>query len=354
MSALRGEPVPGVPARDGTARTRRSAPLLAACLAMSLHGCVGVGAGNGPAPASGPVASVPDGRGVELVARDFANAVGQLPGNDPSRVRLMFASDGADLDPMLGALRRELASAGFGGTADAGRVDVSVDHRRTPLPEAGPDAWRVELAVGPARLRRDYRDTAAGPRPLTPMLVRGADAAAIRAIDDELYGPAPSEADAGLLVDADPDTGAEPATPPEPDVLVLTSALLDGAGDGARSVSGGAAPDDPAVAMQRTVGFARGSASLSPADAGLVDEVLASYRPDAHLVAVFGTSLGTAAAASDNRAMALARGASVKRALVAGGVPAERVRVSGLWLAAEASAGLPTRGAVVQLRLGAR
>ena len=168
----------------------------------------------------------------QQVALDFANAIRQIEALAPERTLLQFVRDDAG-EPVLDALREMLAQTGYGIRRVDSPADVErlVTHRVVTTDGA---ARQHEVSIGRIGLRRSYRETGTGRvRPASALLVKGADANAIRMMDDVLFGlePNPGGEDAGGG-ERSPGPEGAPAAPALPGQLLASYGHLL-AGDGA-------------------------------------------------------------------------------------------------------------------------
>lgn len=179
------------------------------------------------------------------MSTDFARAFAQIAGLEPSRTVLHMEGGAEAREPFSAALRDALQQHGYAlRTAETlpgdQEVGFSISDTRN---SAAKHTLVYEVSVGSVSLRRSYRPTPSGHvRPAAAMLVKGADATAIR-LDESLFEDAesPAKADEAL-----------PAVPPlpviEPDMQPLLSEPGNTAAAASPARKAPAEPGPPAAA----------------------------------------------------------------------------------------------------------
>ncbi len=125
----------------------------------------------------------------ELIARDFARAIVQIPVLAPATTTVRFDPQAGMDNRFLHALQDSLRQAGFAIriSGDPGLAN-RVSHTENREVEPGNSTFSThEVAVGTVRFRRQYRiDDAARVSPASALFVKGADASAL-VMDDSLF-----------------------------------------------------------------------------------------------------------------------------------------------------------------------
>ncbi len=131
-----------------------------------------------------PAASIAD----QQVALDFVNAITQLVRADAAVLNFPPPED--EVGPVLSTIRVMVERAGFATeqtTASPGAQTVR--YRVGDVQLAGANARRHDIAIGRVELQRSYRSTGTGMvLPVSALYIRGADASAVRMMDEELFG----------------------------------------------------------------------------------------------------------------------------------------------------------------------
>lgn len=172
-------------ASPGMSRTA----VLACVASVALASVAGCASPARPVPAE-PAAAVEPARASvadQQVALDFVNAIVQLVDADAPPLRFLpDEGEGA----VLGTIRTMLGQAGYGvEPATEERGERVVRHRADVIESEGRRVRRHDVTVGDVELRRSYRSTDAGTLlPASALYVRGADAASVRMVDEELFG----------------------------------------------------------------------------------------------------------------------------------------------------------------------
>lgn len=380
--------------QTAVARAFARTPLaLVAVIALVSTGCTALSFRQEAPEPSVPEPTLGTDLSSQQVALDFVNAIRQIEALAPEQTVLQFVNGGND-EPVLVALREMLAQSGYAIRRVATRESAErlVTHR---VVAADGSARQHEVSVGDIGLRRAYRALGTGRvRPASALLVKGADANAIRMMDDVLFGL--EQPDDGMDGTAEGRSGGAPAGPTLPGQLLASYGHLLAAAEEApadevlRRVSdapplvstaaggdvaaaatgdgGGSAIElapvrnvrelgrsnyadtlaGTSVVVDHVMGFPRGSVRLDAADVTLIDEVIDRFDAGTDVIALAGYSLGGSAGVEFNRRMALRRAQRVKEALTAVGIPSGQVLVEGFW-ADEPVADEPNRA--VRMRL---
>ena len=332
-----------------------------------------------------------------LIARDFVNAVKQLPSLPPARTAIEL-NESQRNDAFTLAMQSQLQSAGYATRWVNNESASALFEYRLVSEKAAALTQRAtyELAIGTAELRRSYvTDDAGRIQPVTPLYVRGTDATGL-VLNDEIFNATDSDSPAFqpdfsiasasatevINVNAVPlKENAEPQEPVAdtqspvrnssslrlpPDANPLNSAV-------GKAVSSRSTPpafatsarvenvfelgtsnfesmlSEHDIIKEQVLTFANDSMRLGVLNKQLVDQLVGQYNPQSDVFTVIGCSMGPTAVSGGNAALALGRAGRVVEALRFAGVSDKHIFDEGCWAGDGGFDDLPRRGVVLTL-----
>ena len=379
------------------------APLRPVALALALAVVLGAAGGcatsSGPSGRPGPDASATPGIADDfarsrLVAADFVDVIRQLPALAPGATALTTPVPSSRFGELLfGALQdagydmRIGAGAGDALGYDVSRVDGDPgDDRNDGTADEGAGTYTFLVRAGAVKLKRDYAVDADGIRPVSTMLVHGADASAV-VIDHARFARrdaptaiaarraadavAPSERSAAALTGLSGGAAALRTAPgrasaspraPVPAPLVAPEVVARAVPVTPRRPAAAPAPRRnlyetrrsafaPLLAGydtldKRVMVFPNDSLVMGADNKRAARRLAARFDAGTDLVSLIGCSHGTTALANGNETLALGRAARVKEELMLAGIDPELVLDEGCWAGRHFDK-MPARGVVV-------
>ncbi len=372
--------------------------LFIVALGLQLGGCAVLTQGsNAPqnlAASEKPV--VPE----ALIARDFVNALRQLPVVSPATTTVDLLQSARN-DVFTQAMENALDEAGYGSRwISDGGSRMLFQYRKDSEGGAASSSQDIyEMAVGKVELRRSYvTDASNRVRPLSPLYVRGTDASHI-VLRDEIFGQADdNQKRDSANIAKDPATvqtdqqqvarvHAAPLrsvtqirnTPTQSLGLHNSSALrvpsdanplnaLVANSSGERTVSlplitlpreqnvfelGGSNFEDilagRVTVVEQVLTFANDSMRLGNRNKLLVEQLVQRFNPETDVFSVIGCSMGPTQVRGGNAALALGRAGRVVEALRFAGVDNSQIFDEGCWAGDGSLENLPRRGVVISL-----
>lgn len=361
------------------------------CLTSAVFsGCASWPAEDDPHPQQRTAEATSESRALRLVAQDFVHALAQMH-DLPAHASTISLLRAALSDDFTRHLQDSLQAAGYAvrwvGT-DASREQGEHLMQYRYEAEAADDVshrGRYDVAVGSIELRRSYLiHRLAGVSPVSPLYIRGTDArhivlddarfaSAVTAQADTLSAPltapftAPDIAPEAGLSRADEQRLAPRAVPDVPYTADPLRSLLPGTArqpalrlplvalsqienvfelgeSNYRKLLAGRQ-----VIREQILTFPNDSLRLGEFNKGIIQQMVASYRPDTDLFSVIGCSLGPTRLKSGNAALALGRASRVREALLFAGVTPDRILDEGCWAGDSAGRAMPRRGVVLSL-----
>ena len=332
-----------------------------------------------------------------LIARDFVNAIRQLP-SLPPRSTTVDLNELQRGDAFTLAMQTQLQGVGYATRWVQNESARALFQYRKVSEQAAAATQRntYELAIGTAELRRSYAmDDADRVQPVTPLYVRGTDAEGL-VLNDDIFKAADSRSQA-----LQPDYAAGSASASEvinvnavPLKPEIEAQALKPESPGpaqnrySRNLPREANPLNPAVGdavsrsseptnfndtkrvenvfelgssnfenmlaghdviKEQVLTFANDSMRLGARNKQLVEQLVTQYNPRSDVFTVVGCSMGPTAVRGGNAALALGRAGRVVEALRFAGVTDDRILDEGCWAGDGGFDDLPRRGVVLTL-----